>query len=536
MIPDDLFRLLFEATPDAMLLLENGVFIDCNQAVIDNLGCHSKAELLALPPEAISPERQPDGRLSVEKAGEMIDTALARGHHCFEWTHQRMNGETFPVEITLTKLSLPGRTILCSVWRDISFRKEMEAALQQANKRLEYRVQERTRQLEQRRRVAESLRDTVGVLNANRPLDELLDYLAQQAREIIGADACALCRLDRASASIRLEAASDLPVELTEPRVQPLDSLFAQVFAATIQHGKVAYHDFVAGSARLAHLDAGLTEPARQQRGLVLARYAAALSVPLEIRREMFGCLIFYYAAPQELPQEQIRLARTFAEQAALVIENAHLHARVGQTAAEAERGRLARELHDSVTQTLFSASLIADVLPRLWERDPDDARAQLEELRLLTRGALAEMRTLLLELRPAALLKADLGELLRHLVEAARGRAGIPITLSVEQRCDHLPGEVRVALYRIAQETLNNVVKHAGASSAAVMLGGCETKTELRIEDDGCGFNTATVLPESLGLGIMAERAHSIGAHLHIESYPGAGTRVRVTWDRIER
>jgi signal transduction histidine kinase len=208
---------------------------------------------------------------------------------------------------------------------------------------------------------------------------------------------------------------------------------------------------------------------------------------------------------------------------------------RLRELAAGEERQRLARDLHDAVSQTLFSVSIMAEVLPRIYERDQAEGRRRLEELRQLTRGALAEMRMLLLELRPAALADTSLPDLLRHLAEAVTARARIPVELSVETQAD-LPPEVRVALYRIAQEALNNVAKHAEATQAQMTL--CDLQPEdggatleLVVRDDGTGFDPSSVGAGRLGLGIMAERAAEIGARLHVESAPGEGTTVRASW-----
>jgi signal transduction histidine kinase len=224
---------------------------------------------------------------------------------------------------------------------------------------------------------------------------------------------------------------------------------------------------------------------------------------------------------------------------------SARLYEHAEESAVAAERNRLARDLHDAVTQTLFSSSLIAEVLPRIWERNPEEGRRRLQELRELSRGALAEMRTLLLELRPSALAEAGLGDLLRQLAESITGRARVPVALHVEGECK-LDAEVKVALYRIAQEALNNVAKHAGATQATITLrclsspggegvgvraGEPEERVELAIRDDGTGFDPGTIAPNSLGLGIMRERAEAIGARLAIESVPGEGTQVSVTW-----
>jgi signal transduction histidine kinase len=200
------------------------------------------------------------------------------------------------------------------------------------------------------------------------------------------------------------------------------------------------------------------------------------------------------------------------------------------EAAAAAERERLARDLHDAVTQSLFSVSAIAEAVPAIWERDQAEARRGLEELRQLTQGTLAEMRALLLELRPSALAEQKLDVLVHQLTEAMNGRTRMPITTQVTGECS-LPVEASIAFYRIAQEALNNVVKHARASRATVELH-CEAGyARLDISDDGHGFEPLAVQPGQLGLDIMRERAQAIGAELCIESHPGQGTHILVEW-----
>ena len=203
------------------------------------------------------------------------------------------------------------------------------------------------------------------------------------------------------------------------------------------------------------------------------------------------------------------------------------------KTAIE-ERNRLARDLHDAVSQTLFSASLIAEVLPRLWERNPEEGRKRLEEIRQLTRGALAEMRTLLLELRPTSLKDAELGDLLKQLAESITGRARIPVKVFVEGHCEMSP-EVKIALYRIAQEALNNVAKHSGAGQADVRLECRPQGVDMVISDNGKGFDMQDVRAQSLGLGIMKERAREIDARLKLESQVDKGTQIIVEWERVD-
>ena len=199
-------------------------------------------------------------------------------------------------------------------------------------------------------------------------------------------------------------------------------------------------------------------------------------------------------------------------------------------TAVASERTRLARELHDAVTQTLFSASLIAEVLPDLWDMNQAEARKRLEELRQLTRGALAEMRTLLVELRPNALVEVPLPVLLKQLCESFISRARLPVQLNADGNCA-LPVDVKMAFYRITQEALNNIVKHAKATQAIVTLR-LDDVVRLSIVDNGVGFDPTGVPPDHLGTKIMRERAEAIGATYSLYSEPGEGTQISVTWD----
>lgn len=207
---------------------------------------------------------------------------------------------------------------------------------------------------------------------------------------------------------------------------------------------------------------------------------------------------------------------------------------KAAQEAVAGERARLARDLHDAVTQTLFSASLTAEVLPDLWAADPEEGRQSTEELRQLTRGALAEMRTLLLELRPTALTQSRFEDLLKQLSEAVIGRARLPVRLTVEGE-RKLPPEVQVVLYRIAQESLNNIVKYARATQVDIDLILSCTGLHMEIRDNGTGFDQNKIKPTSLGMRIMRERAQSIGADFEVTSRPGKGTSVGVTWNNVD-
>ncbi|MCB9149194.1 MAG: sensor histidine kinase [Caldilineaceae bacterium] len=261
----------------------------------------------------------------------------------------------------------------------------------------------------------------------------------------------------------------------------------------------------------------------------------------------IFGVLVWYLAG---WLTAQLRIITQAAEDVRLGVPNAVIpifegNAEVASlshslnqlvtdltTAAAAERNRIARELHDSVTQTLFSASMLADVLPDVWDADPELGHAKLDDLRHSVRGALAEMRTLLLELRPAAVVDADWNQLLRQLADITRLRSGVDVAWRVDGECN-LYADVKLALYRVTQEALNNVAKYAEADQAQVYLRCRSNQVMLTIVDDGCGFEVDKIEGDHFGLQMMKERVESIGGELHIQSAPGEGTEVRVLWQR---
>ncbi len=280
---------------------------------------------------------------------------------------------------------------------------------------------------------------------------------------------------------------------------------------------------------------------------------AAGISLPIEITPPVWetwwfrllgvvaliaGLLVAFRLRTRSIRQQKVALERQ------VELRTAELQHEIEQrqkaekaladsAAAEAvasERTRLARDLHDAVTQTLFSASLIAEVLPDLWDMNQAEARKRLEELRQLTRGALAEMRTLLVELRPNALIDVPLPVLLKQLCESFIGRARLPVQLNVEGN-RALPPDVQMAFYRITQEALNNIVKHAQATQVIVTLR-LDSNVRLSIADNGVGFDPASVPADHLGTKIMRERAEAIGAAYSLYSEPGEGAQISVTWE----
>jgi nitrate/nitrite-specific signal transduction histidine kinase len=392
---------------------------------------------------------------------------------------------------------------------------------------LESQVKARTSEIEQRRQELEALYHADEELYQHLRLGQVLCALADITVKILGADKSYLMVWDEQSEHFIVRVTRGFEDQTLDQMAFGLDG---GVVGRVVSTGEPAIVDDVATLTP----DACVAKRVIESEGIRSFMY-----VPIKVQGQIFGLFSVDYVQPHTFGEDEQRLFVALAQRAALVIEKAQLHEQTQALAVMEERNRLARDLHDAVTQTLFSASLIAEVLPSLWDQDQDEGRQLLKELRQLSRGALAEMRTLLLELRPAALMDANLNDLLRQLVDAVVGRTGLPVQLKVEGGCS-LPPQVHVALYRIAQEALNNVVKHARASHVSVAMdmtedeasgGGALQCVELSVVDDGLGFDPACVPSDRLGLNIIRERAQSIDATLSIDSEPGAGTRVAVIW-----
>lgn len=247
-----------------------------------------------------------------------------------------------------------------------------------------------------------------------------------------------------------------------------------------------------------------------------------SISIPVAYRDEI-GSLTQSF---NEMAQDQKNLIETLEDKVAKRTVAATRFA--SENARLEERNHLSRELHDAVSQTLFSATLIADTLPSLWKKNPGHAKKALNEMRKLNRSALSEMRGLLLELRPSKILIRTFGSLLRELAEKNIGQA--PVTVQIESDLI-LPEKVQLAFYRIAQECLNNIAKHAKASEIVLYFDGLTSQAMMVISDNGCGFALDDRPPGHMGLQIMQERMTEIGGSIEIKTIPGDGTSVTVIW-----
>jgi signal transduction histidine kinase len=277
--------------------------------------------------------------------------------------------------------------------------------------------------------------------------------------------------------------------------------------------------------------DDAQNDPRGYKQSLVLGNTHTILSVPMKTRQRTVGVLSIYNKqAEGGFTDRDADLATFFANSAAAAIENARLYERTREYAVVEERNRLARELHDSVTQSLFSVSLLSEAALSLLERDPSKARERLERANELAQGALAEMRALIFQLRPMTLQEEGLLSAIKKHLAALLSRHGRVVELKVTGSVRRLPAGVEEAAFRIVQESLNNVVKHANAPRAQVALHFEPRLLKLSTADNGVGFDpNARPRAHTMGMASMRERAESVGGRISVESAPARGTRVSV-------
>ena len=381
-------------------------------------------------------------------------------------------------------------------------------------------------EVRQQRDVAEALRRTATALSRNLDQQNVLGTILEQLDQVFACEGAALALVE--GRELVTVAAQGLSADCLGRRTA-LDGNAAGLTVLRTRRPSIV-DDTGVSTERVCCTD---SQPIRSW-----------LGVPLMSGDTAIGVLSLDSTEVGAFTQARADLLASFAGQAAIAVLNARLYDQAQAAAVAGERTRLARDLHDAVTQTIFSASLIAASLPARLPELPPGAQADIETLQMLTKGALAEMRTLLLELRPERLAEVPVETLLAQLAQAFSGRTGVPAT--VNANCDPAfapPYSVKIAFYRVAQEALNNAAKHARAAcvtirystrAASQVVRGDSVQAgsvRLAVIDDGRGFAPQSVGPERLGLTIMHERAAAVGAQLTVDSEPGLGTHVFMVW-----
>jgi PAS domain S-box-containing protein len=423
----------------------------------------------------------------------------------------RRDGSQFYVEWRGTNFTYQGRPCILSILRDVSKDIQLEQFFLQRKKTLH---RQQAKLLEIYHTLASTLELKPGLI-----LDQLRGLVEYNR---------AICFELKDSSLVSLAVRGQKQLKQAESfRIQ----LTQEAFTVMLKQHRPILIDDVWGADPMAQL---LRSFLGDRATVLLKGMQSWMWVPLEVKERAIGCLGIAHAGRNHYTTHHAELAMSIANQAAITLTNAELLNHIQTITALQERQRLAQNLHDAVNQSLFSAGLIAEVLPRLWKRDQNEGRQSLENLRRLMRGAQAEMRALLAELRPSVLTETDLGDLLRQLITAFTGRTNIPVTFFLDGK-GALPDDVQVAFYRICQEGLNNIAKHAAASQVEIRLKYETNLVEMRIRDDGSGFVPGHMpTPGHYGLDMLAERADAVGAKLSISSQPKHGTDVIIRWARV--
>ena len=498
------YRNIFEAASDGLVIydIEMDVVVEANPAACEMHG-YTRQEFIGLNPAVFMlSESHVLFREHVRTAepGELFESLVI---------HIRRDGSPFHAEVRRSAINYRGRPCLLSVIRDVSQRIETEKIL---SLQIESQMREQATLLAISHTLASTLEFQPGLI-----LDQLREIIEYTHGGLFVLEDSALVTLAMRGTQ-QLEGSAPIRIHLNTS--EDLAALFNQ-------HKPIRIPDVWSDSLQAQFLHSLLDDGA----AVLLEGMKSWMWVPLAVKGRMIGVMGVAHERQNYFTPHHADLALSVADQAAITMINTELYGHAQALAVLEERQRLARNLHDAINQSLFSAGLIAEVLPRLWDRDQEQARRSLEDLRRLTRGAMAEMRALLAELRPSTLIDADLGDLLRLLGNAFTGRTNIPATVTILGQ-GVLPAEVQVVIYRVCQEALNNIAKHAKASQVEINVRHEPGSLELHIRDDGRGFDTLEQMPPGhYGLSMMRERAETVRALLTVTSQPGHGTELTIRW-----
>jgi len=514
--PATLTGAVFEAATDGMLVIgalpgrRYYSIVDVNRELCAMTG-FSHDELIGLNPLRLV--RREDRRAAADGAA-----IPARERFSATVTVMRKDGTTFDAELRASPLHDRGVRHYLVVVRDIAERV-------QAFRALEQRIAERTHELETLLSVAQNVGSTL-------ELPALLALVLDQLKTVVDHDGAAI--MLREGDEMVIVEARDYRADGPASGSQMAGLRFPATRAGRIWEALSRREPVIIGDVRG---DEPLADEYRATVGPALTTIFSGvrsyLAIPLASRERVFGFVRLSWIRPHAFTPRHAELAAAFATQAAIAFENARLFDVAQRQAAVEERQRLARELHDSVTQSLFSITLFARAAEIGLAQagiDPDGTVGHsIGQLRVLTQGALAEMRALIFELRPDALAEEGLVVALQRQAAAFTAREGLPIAVEGPDARLSLAPDVEEHLYRLALEALHNTIRHAAATRAWVTISSVGDRVLIEIGDDGCGFDPRLPRPGHLGLTTMADRAAHIGGQLIIESGPGQGTRIRI-------
>ena len=409
----------------------------------------------------------------------------------------------------------------------LTFANQVAVALE--NARLFKAEQAGRAEADRRRQVAEGLSDILATLNSNRSLEQTLDFILGQAMQLLGASTASIFQLQQPQNVFRTKVTRGFATLADYQIVIPYGE---GIITRAVQEQRPLWVNHLGDASNWVDT----TNPAHLRDRLAVAEWLTShfktmLNVPVYIKGAPYGAIGLYFTDRRKLSQEELDLAMMIANQMALAIENAELRASSAQAAAMAERSRLARELHDSVSQALFGISLGTRTSLELLNSDPHKARDPMDYVLELADAGMAEMRALIFELRPESLQTEGLHIAFRKQAAALVARHKIDMQTHLNGTEDDLPIDVKEALYRIGLEAIQNTIKHAQAGHVVLRLDrGDDGSVVLEICDDGIGFDPGKSFPGHFGLKTMHERAEMLNGWLEVRPAHERGTCIHVT------
>jgi PAS domain S-box-containing protein len=381
---------------------------------------------------------------------------------------------------------------------------------------------ERDRALQLLEQRVAALAQVAAGLTFDHPLDTALQALATNVVRASGASAALVGLMRDGPPSFRVMGSAGLPKE------------FGEALEVAVARGGIAC---VIGAMRDRQLTIAENLPesiradsrcAELHEFAVDLPWSSAACLPLIFRDRILGVLVCFFRPESGISREEARFIGAIGNQAAAAIETARLFMEAQGKAALEERQRLARDLHDSISQLLYGIGVGASAIRSWLDTDPREAIEPTEYILSLVRSGIAEMRSLIFELRPESLAQEGLVVALEKQATSLAARSGIQIQTILDKE-PNAPIEYKEALFRVGQQALNNASKHARASKIEVRLTSPLNRIELRITDDGIGFDPRLQHPGHFGLQSMRERVERLNGTFDLKSGPGKGTRIRV-------
>jgi PAS domain S-box-containing protein len=498
------YRRIFEVTTDGLIITRlDGAIVEANPAACAMFG-YTHDEFMSLDPRVLI---HPDYRTAFEEY--LADVGSGKPIQ-IRSVDVRRDGTLLDVEMRGTLVTYRGESHILSIVQNVTERVR-------AYQLLEQRVQERTHELATLLEITHNMTSTL-------ELKPLLRLILNQLKEVVDYSGATIFTLNEGELTI-LDYQGPIPADEAMRLRFPLAQTGAN--AEVIRRRQAVIIGDVRGDSPLARefqLAAG------EKLNTTYSYIRSWLGVPLTVQERLIGMMSVDHDEPYHYTSRDAQLALAIATQAAIAIANSQLYWQAKELAALEERQRLARELHDSVSQALYGIALGARTARAQLERDPSKVAEPLDYVLQNAEAGLAEMRALIFELRPESLKTDGLAAALTKQAEAVRKRHHIEVATDLCEEREQVPLEVKEALYRIAQEGMHNVVKHAHATRIDLKLQCDQAQTfVLEIDDDGVGFDSEAAFPGHLGLRSMRERVMRLGGVFSVASQPGQGTHIRV-------